>query len=63
MSGCTCLDEARIGHHSLELNDVDQRLLESDVLDARVVKAVNIVPDYDYRIRSVSEITEWELYS
>lgn len=45
MSGFACLDKAGVGHHSLELNGVDQRLLESDVLDARVVKAVDVVPD------------------
>jgi hypothetical protein len=34
-----------VGDYSLEFDDIDQGLLESDILDARVVEPVNIVPD------------------
>ena len=39
------LDQTRVGDDRLELDGVDQRLAESDFLDAGVVKTVDVVPD------------------
>lgn len=40
------LDRARVGDNGLELDSVDQRLAQRDVLDARIIKAIYIIPDY-----------------
>lgn len=39
------LDRTRVGDDSFELDGVDQRLAQSNVLDARIIKAVYIIPD------------------
>ena len=41
------LDKARVSNNRLELDSVNQRLSQGDILDAGVVEAINIVPDYD----------------
>jgi len=41
----TNLDHARLSNNALEVNSVDQRLSESDLLDAGVVESVDVVPD------------------
>jgi hypothetical protein len=39
-------DSTWVGDHRLELDGIDKRLFEGDILDARVVESVDIVPDY-----------------
>jgi hypothetical protein len=39
------LDQARISDDSLQLHGVDERLAQSDILDAGVIEAINVVPD------------------
>jgi hypothetical protein len=41
------LDQARISDDSLQLHGVDERLAQSDILDARIIKAIDIVPDWN----------------
>ena len=39
------LDHARVGDDGFEVDGVDERFSEGDVLDAGVVKAVYVVPN------------------
>jgi hypothetical protein len=43
------LDSAGVADDGSELNAVDERFSESNVLDARVVKAIDVVPDCSSR--------------
>ena len=40
------LEFTRFGHYRLELDGVDQWLSQSNILDGRVIKPINIIPDY-----------------
>lgn len=44
-SGFTYLEHVRVSYDSLELNGIDKRFTESDILDTRVVKAIDVLPD------------------
>jgi hypothetical protein len=42
----TDLDHERLGDDAFEVDGIDEGLAKSDLLDARVVEAVNVVPDW-----------------
>ena len=52
------LEFARVGHHRLELNSVDQGLSQSNILDGRIVKPIHVIPDCNRTAGALSERQE-----